>query len=189
MDTKTHVIVSQIISDTFELGLTEKEVSIWGTAPDLDCSEGIHRLTWHRSSKFNELYEKLKEEHGIDTKQDHAYLLILSHIWLDMFTAPVFIAPLNPSFYWKLRRVLNREWIGDLHDITFLYEEHNTFHMKLSLFFRSEFEHFSDFISISTLANFLVADLNKKRIFSRNKNSSKLSIDFANLLLEYTDTI
>jgi len=193
MDKLSHTIFGTEISRILELELSDKEIAVLSNAPDLDNDEGIHRVTWHRYSKIEELYIRtIMKNKKIFTKFESANILMLSHLWLDMFTAPVFALGLRPSFYWKISDLRNLEWIKDLYDITFEFEKHNVFHEELKLFFTAELDRFLDVKEkdkrLKFLTIFFENDLDANRIFSKTPNTL-LAIRYGNLFKKYTDKI
>ena len=99
MDTASHLIFAKIL---LEKAVLDPEMEKWGVSPDNDFKDGmIYRVSLHTLNRL----EKIEKE-GINQGFPAANKIVIalcvaSHLWLDMFNAPVwsfYSKKLTPSF-------------------------------------------------------------------------------------------
>jgi len=89
MDYKSHIIFGEIILQKCHI---DKSYALWATAPDMDLKTGIHRYTYHNFKAILEIISEFKKQYPEAPIENITGIVIaiLSHFYLDAFTAPIF---------------------------------------------------------------------------------------------------
>ena len=103
MDTTSHLIFAKILLE--KAGLNP-EMEKWGVSPDNDFKDGmIHRVSLHTLNRLEEIEKEGINQGFPGANKTEIALCVVSHLWLDMFNAPVwsfYSKKLTPSFRFRL---------------------------------------------------------------------------------------